>query len=967
MTIVRRRSLRFPLALATVLAAGSIALAGQQPKADPAEARTAGLAQTIPVDPRITTGQLPNGLRYYVRANARPDDRAELRLVVKAGSVLESDAQRGLAHFVEHMAFNGTRDFPKQSIVNFIESIGMRFGSDLNAYTSYDETVYMLEVPTDNAAVMDKAMSILENWAHEVTFDPVEIDKERGVIIEERRLGLGAQGRLRDKQFPVLFQNSRYADRSPIGTLDVLQHFTPDELTSFYHDWYRPDLMAVVAVGDFDVPAVEAMIRQHFTPIPAAVSPRLRPVFTVPEHPGTTYAIATDAEASSSAVIVYHVMPARDQTTIAAYRQQQILDRLFTGMLNARFAEIAQKPNPPFQIAQAGIGQMVRTAEASTLAAAVPDGGIERGLEAVFVEAERVAKFGFTQTEFDRQKTRMLRSIQAAMAEFDNQESSSLAAEYIRNFLTDEPIPGLAYENVLYQRFIADIKLEEVNALARNWAPDRNRVVVVTAPAKAAVPVPTEAQLAAVMASAAARPLTAYVDSTSAEPLMTAKPKPGAITAEAPLAGGVTRWTLSNGATVVLKPTTFKQDEIIMSAFSPGGTSLASDADFVAAETAAQGVSWGGLGKLNATALSNHMAGKVASAFPSIGTNYEELQGGASPQDVEALFQQIYMRFTAPRADPTVFKIGTDQARLQLANAEVQPEVVYSRTLAATLWQNNPRALPLTAADVDHMDLQKSLAFYKDRFADASDFTFVFVGNIDPAVFRPYVEQYIASLPTTGRHESWRDTGLRRATGVLERRVTKGIDPKSETTIVFSGPFQYDQPHRITMRAMAMVLDGLLRESLREDLGGTYGVSVQASSSPIPVPSYSVRVAFGSSPERADELAGMVFRKIEQLKQNGPTANDVSSIREIFMRELEANSRQNRFYLGEIVSRLQTGEDLAGIETLGQAYAANVNAAAIQEAARTYFNIGNYVKVTLVPEQRDAPSGGGSAPARLAR
>ena len=950
---IRRRSFGRPFALvALVLAGSALTFARQQPKADPADAATAPLTAKIPVDPRITTGQLPNGLRYYVRANRKPDDRAQLRLVVKAGSVLETDEQRGLAHFVEHMAFNGTTDFPKLSIVNFIESIGMRFGSDLNAYTSYDETVYMLEVPTDNAAVMDKALSVLENWAHKVTFDPVEVDKERGVVIEERRLGLGAGDRLRDKQFPVIFANSRYADRSPIGTLNVLQTFPYGQLTSFYKDWYRPDLMAVVAVGDFAVPAVEEMIKRRFTPIPAATAPKPRPVYTVPEHAGTTYAIATDAEAASSSVVVYHVMPARDQTTIAAYRQQQILDRLFTGMLNARLGEITQKPNPPFLGAQAGIGQMVRTAEATTLGAGVEDGGIARGLDAVFTEAERVTKFGFTQSEFDRQKTRMLRSIQAAMAEYENQESESLAAEYIRNFLTDEPIPGLAYEDVLYRRFIGDITLAEVNALAKAWTPDNNRVVVVTAPARTSASIPGEAELSRVMASVASKPLTAYVDAATAEPLIATLPRPGTIASETARPQGITEWKLSNGATVLIKPTTFKQDEILMRAFAPGGTSLASDADFVPASTAAQVVALGGLGTFSNVDLSKKLADKFASANASISAYYQEIVGQASPRDIETLFQQIYLRFTAPRADPVIFKIATDQTRAQLKNREELPETVYGRALASAVWQDSVRTRPLSPADIDRMDLDKSMAFYRDRYADASGFTFVFVGNVDLQTLRPLVTQYLASLPATHRNETWKDVSVRRTTGVVERTVAKGLEPKADTTIIFSGPFQYDEPHRVTMRAMAMVLDGLLRESLREDLGGTYGVSVSAVPQRIPVPTYSIQIEFGSAPDRVDELTKVVFQKIEELKQNGPTPQDVTSIREIFLRELEANSRQNGFYLSQIVGRVQNGEDLAAIDTLAKMYTDHIDGAAIQDAAKAYFNTGNYVRATLVPEKK---------------
>jgi zinc protease len=454
------------------------------------------------------------------------------------------------------------------------------------------------------------------------------------------------------------------------------------------------------------------------------------------------------------------------------------------------------------------------------------------------------------------------------------------------------------------------------------------------------------------MNAASSATLTAYVDTTVEQPLIASAPRPGTVTAERALPQGITEWKLSNGATVLIKPTTFKQDEILMRAFSPGGTSLASDADYVPAFTAAQVAALGGLGTFSQVDLSKKLAGTLARVDASIGNYYEELSGQASPKDVETMFQELYLRFTAPRADPAVFKIATDQLRTQLQNTEQLPEVVYNRTLSATIWQNHPRAMPMTSADIDRMSLEKSIAFYKDRFADASDFTFVFVGNIDPVTFKPLVERYVASLPAPRRGETWKDVGLRRAAGVIEKTVEKGLEAKAQTTIVFNGPFVYDEPHRVTMRAMAMVLDGLLRESLREDLGGTYGVSVQAVPQRVPIPAYAIQIGFGSSPDRVDELTKTVFEKIDQLKQNGPNERDVTSIREIFLRELEASTRQNGFYLSQIASRVQNGEELAGMDTLADTYRTNINGPAIQQAARDYFNVNNYVKVTLVPEKK---------------
>src|SRR6478672_2316901 len=478
--------------------------------------QNAPLTDAVPVDPRITIGTLPNGLRYYLRANKQPLGRAELRLVVNAGSILEDDDQRGLAHFVEHMAFNGTRQFPKQDVVGFLQSTGMRFGAHINANTSFDQTVYQLQIPTDDQRVIDRSLLILEDWAHAVSFEPAEIDKERGVVLEEWRTGLGAGARLLDVELPVLLKDSRYAERLPIGKPDIIRSFPYARLKKFYTDWYRPDLMAVIAVGDFDVANIESLIRSHFGSIPAAVSARPRLNYDVPDHPGTRYTVATDPEATSTIVTVSSMMAARDQTTLGAYRQQTI-ERVFGGLLSGRFAEIAQKPDAPFLDADTSRGLFVNTAEMTTLSALVSDGGVERGLAALFTEASRVAQFGFTQTELDRLRLNYMQTFAQLASSNDEHTSQSLADEFIRNFMQDEPIPGIAYENGLVQRFLPEITLADINSLARDWIPDRNRVVAVNAPKKAGVTVPDEAKLAAVIKNAGGGTLTAYVDTVSAK------------------------------------------------------------------------------------------------------------------------------------------------------------------------------------------------------------------------------------------------------------------------------------------------------------------------------------------------------------------------------------------------------------------------------------------------------------------
>lgn len=937
---------RTRLALLTLaIAAASVPVAAQ--RAVTTGPQNAPLSAVVPVDPRITVGTLPNGLRYYLRANKQPQGRAELRLVVNAGSILEDDDQRGLAHFVEHMAFNGTRHFPKQQVVGFLQSTGMRFGAHINANTSFDQTVYQLQIPTDNPDVIDRSLLILEDWAHGVSFDAEEIDKERGVILEEWRIGLGAGARMLDAQLPVLLKDSRYAERLPIGKPDIIRTFPYDRLKKFYTDWYRPDLMAVIAVGDFDPARIEALIRSRFGAIPPAVSARPRLTYDVPDHEGTRYTIATDSEATNTTVSVTSMMAARDQTTIGAYRQQTI-ERVFGGLLSARLAEIGQKPDAPFLDADTNRGLFVRTAEATTLNALVADGGVDRGLAALFTEADRVARFGFTQTELDRYRVSLLQAFARLAASNDEHTSQSLADEYIRNFMQQEPIPGIAYENGLVQRFLPEITLTDVNSLARDWVPDRNRVVVVSAPKKAGVAVPDEAKLASVIKNAGGGALTAYVDAVSTRPLLETPPKPGSVVKTATKAG-VTEWTLSNGVRVVLEPTTFKQDEILFRAFSPGGTSLAPDPEFVPAETASQVVAEGGVGALTAIDLSKKLAGKVALVRPDIGEMYEGLNGRALRRDLETMFQLIYLRFTQPRADAEAFRATIGQLTAALANRQALPDAAFEDALNAAVTQDHPRARPMSPAVVAQMNLDKSLAFYKDRFADASDFTFVLVGSFDLPTIKPLVERYLASLPALHRKEAGRDVGIRPPAGVVEKEVTRGSTPKSEVGVVFSGPFPNDEKNRVVIRAMANTLAGNLQRVLREDLGGTYGVSVVPEFTKRPVEEYRVTITFACDPARTQDLVKALFSVIDDFRTVGPSQGQVADAQAALRRDLETDSRQNGHVLNQLAFAYQFGEPIPDPSTLRGIYD-QLTPAIVRDAARTYLDTKRYVKVLLFPE-----------------
>src|ERR1041385_5015634 len=915
-------------------------------------ARAQTLTDVMPTDPQITTGQFANGMTYYIRANKKPEKRAELRLVVKTGSILEDDDQQGMAHMVEHMAFNGTKHFPKNEIISFMESIGMRFGADVNAYTNFDETVYMLTVPTDKPEVLEKAFLVLEDWAHGLTFDPTETEKERGVVMEEWRLGQGASMRMLQKIFPVILKDSRYAERLPIGKPEIIKNGKAERLKQFYTDWYRPDLMAVIAVGDFDKAAVQKMIEGHFGSIPAAVKPRPRTEFDVPDRKDTAYAITSDKEASATFVEVDTMLPTRDEKTVGDYRQRTI-DSLFSRMLSARFAEIAQQPNAPFIQAGAGRGNFfAKSKDTAQLGALVKEDGIERGLDGLLTESERVARFGFTASELDRQKQSILRTYERGAIEKEKRESASRASEYQRNFLTGESLPSADDEYNLHKTFLPEITLSDVNKLAKEWFPDRNRLVIVEAPEKAGVTIPDQTKLAAVMKNAPTKDLKAYVDAVASATLLDSVPAAGKVVKTSTKeALGITEWELSNGVKVVLKPTTFKEDEILFRATSPGGTSLAADKDFIIADSATQVVTAGGVGKFGVIDLRKIMAGKVVSAGPFIGEVSEGLTGGASKKDLETMFQLIYLDFTQPRSDTNAFNALVAQQKAVLANQAADPEFSFGNALTVARYQNHPRRQLDTVETINQWNLEKSLAFYKDRFADASDFTFVFVGSFDEATIKPLIEKYLGSLPSLHRKESWKDVGVRTPNQVVVKRVEKGVEPKSLSSIVFSGAFEYNQMNRIAIRAMSEILQRRLEEVIREELSGTYGITVSPSLQRIPTQEYDISIDFGSAPDRTDALVKRVFDEIEKFKTQGPTDQQVTDQRETLLRDFERSSKQNGYLVSQISYRYESNEDVAGIWMLPDYYK-KIDKAMIQDAAKKYLDTKRYVEVMLFPEKK---------------
>lgn len=912
------------------------------------------LTQKLGVDPAIVTGTLPNGIRYYIRKNIEPAKRAELRLTVNAGSILEDDNQRGYAHFLEHTAFNGTAHFKKNDLVKYLQSIGVRFGADLNASTGFDETIYELSVPTDTARLVEQAFLILEDWAHGQIFDSTEVVNERGVVQEEWRGGLGAGERMLNAAIPIILKDSKYAQRIPIGTQESILAAQPSILKKFYQDWYRPDLMAVIAVGDFDVPTIEKLIKDHFSGIAKVANPRPRVEAPVPNNAKPLIAITTDPENTASGISIDIKHPSRKVETVGDYRRS-LAEGLYFSIINARLRELSQQSNPPFIGGSVNNSAFIgRTVESLSFNATVKDNGIERGIEAVLLEVRRVDQFGFLQSELDRAKASTLRSFERSYAERAKTNSASYVGELIGNFLTGEVIPGIETEYNIVKQVLPTITLAEVNTLAKDWITDDNRVIWVNAPKKDGVSVPTEAQILAVIDKASKATVTPYVENLAVDaPLIAKMPVPGKVVSSSTNAAtNITEWKLSNGARVLVKPTDFKADQVLFSGTSPGGNSLVSDADYISALFATTVVGISGVGEFNSIDLGKKLAGKAAAANASIGGTSEGISGSASPKDLETMFQLAYLRFTAPRLDTAAYQAFKSRTENSLANREQDPFTPLSDSVGTIMTGHHFRGRPVSAKVFAELDPQKSLAFYKDRFANAGDFTFAIVGTVNLDSLKPLVEKYLASLPNTRRVELGKDVGDSAPGGVVETIIHKGTEPKALSAFFFTGPFAYNPQSRFNMSALTTLAEMWVTDALREEMGGTYSPNLGGSGARFPRAEYRIGVQYESSPEMVDKLQARLFRVIDSLKNTPASDADLTKVKEQITRARETSLKTNGYWLTNILSRDEAKEDIAGLLGPYDDMIKNLTAKQIQDAAKLYFDMKRYAKFVLLPEKK---------------
>lgn len=906
------------------------------------------LNDKMPVDPKVKIGQLDNGLVYYIRENNKPENRAELQILIKAGSILETDAQAGLAHFLEHMCFNGTKNFPKDSLVSFLEATGMRFGADVNANTGFDRTYYMLTIPMDKPELLNQGFQVLEDWLHNVTLANEEIEKERGVIMEEWRLYKGAQQRIQRKHFPNLLYGSKYAERLPIGDTAVIQNAPREEFVKFYTDWYRPNLTAVIAVGDFDAALIEKKIIDHFQNVENPNNAPERKEYKIGSHDKAIVSIATDKELTYPSISLYFKKDKPDNAgTYNAYLEG-IKNSLFSTMLSQRLQEKTTEANPPYMFAQAAISSFIANKDAFFLVA-VPQGDILKSTNVLLEEAYRVKQHGFTKAELERAKEQLMSFIEGAHKEKDKTESKTYAMEYYRNFIEDEGIPGIDYELMLYKEFLPQITLDDVNALIDGLI--REQDLVITVSDKADSPnTPTEDQIMALYNDVKNKKLEPYQEDDISQPLLPEKPTPGTIVSEDMNEDlGIKTLELSNGAKVMLKKTDFKNDEVLMRAYSPGGHSLADKSLYISAANADAIIDEAGIGKFSSTNLQKKLAGKNLRISPYIGELTEGFSGMTSPDDMETFFQVMYLYFTSPRKDEESFQSFVQKTVEAIENSKDSPEQAFRDTINAVLGNYHYRSMPVEADDIKSIDLNKAYEFYKQRFSNAGDFNFVFVGNFDEALIKDYIKTYIASLPGTDVEEEWKDVGKRYPKGKIEKTVKAGIEQKSSVRIAITGDFEYEREERFELQSMIEVLRIRLREVIREDKGGVYGIGAYAGYDEFPEENYIIQIVFGTSPDKVEDLVSTVYSIIEEIKAGKFSEEYVSKVKEILSREYETSIKENRYWLSTIYNYSFHNEPLNQILEYPE-YVKDIDKDMIVETANEYLNMDNLIEIIQYPE-----------------
>ncbi len=908
----------------------------------------------LPMDPDVTVGKLDNGLTYYIRKNAQPENRAEFYLVVNAGATLENPDQNGLAHFCEHMAFNGTEHFEKHDIINYLQSIGMKFGPEINAFTSHDVTAYMLQkVPTDVPENIDTSLLVLYDWAGGVSYEEEEIDNERGVIHEEWRSRRSPEFRMSTRYNKVLFKDSKYATHDVIGDIDIIDNFEYETLRSFYNDWYRPDLQAIIAVGDFDPQLIEEKIKEQFSQRPAVESPRPRTYSEVPGHEETLIAVETDPEATNTMVQVYYKHNPVTEKGMDYYRES-LKQQLYNSMVNARLGELLQQESNPFIYGFSAYTSLVRTKDAYILFALAKSNQALETLETMITENQKVKRYGFTEGELERAKADVLAQLEKQYNDRNKRKSAEYVWEYFGNFLENEPVPGAEFDYKFTQEELPGISLDEMNQLAKNWITDENRVVVITGPEKEDVAIPTSEEVLATINKADNTEVEAYVDKFVDRPLVEEVPQAGTIVSSSVDEElGTTRWTFENGVQVVLKPTDFKDDEILMSAYSLGGTSLYPNDELISAQFASDIADQSGLGAFDRIALDKALSGKVVRLNNSIRANEEGISGSTTPKDLETMLQLVYLNFTDPRIDDAAFKAFMSRIKAVLKNRSSNPMTTLMDSAQVIGANYHPRVRPMTAELLEEANADDMRYIFEERFGDPSGFTFYFVGNIDPEKAKPLISTYIGGLPKVKRNETYKDHSIRPPEGTIEKTFKRPMEtPKATVYIEFNDEFDYDNAYdRMLLSSVIDVLDIRYTETIREEEGGTYGVRCSVRQSKFPYEHYTVTIYFDCDPENAENLKNIVYREIEKLKKEGPVAKDLKGVKENLLKTYRESLKENRSWLKKLQKMDKYGtpaEEYKNYEKMVE----KMSAKDIKKAAKRFFGK-DHIELILLPESTE--------------
>lgn len=919
------------------------------------------LSDKMPIDPKVKIGKLDNGLTYYIRQNKRPENKVELRLVVNVGSIVEDDDQLGLAHMAEHMAFNGTTNFKKNEIVSFLQDIGVGFGNDLNAYTSFDETVYILPIPTDKPGNLEKGFQVLEDWAHNVTYLDEDIDDERPIILEESRLGKGAQDRMFKKILPGLLEGTKYADRLPIGKDSIIKTFKHDAIRRFYGDWYRPDLMAVIVVGDIEPSKAEELIRKHFAGLKNPDNPRKREFSPGPVYSENKAIIATDKEATSYIVAVNYPSFKNETPNTIGYYRKYLVNQLYTSMFNQRLQELVQKENPPFVTAGVGFDAYVRGYSSFSAFASAGSNDPKKALEALVEEIERVKRFGFTAAELDRSKKSMLANYERSWNNRDKNESGDLVEEYISHFLEQEPIPGIENEFAWVKEMLPSITLDEVNAVSNKFKDEKNRFVFLMGPEpndNAAVP--AEKDLLAFIEAKEKSNITPYEERAVASTLLSKEPKAGKVVSKATnKVLGTTELTLSNGVTVTLKPTDFKNDQILMGATRAGGKNNYGLEDKYNAEYAVQVVSAMGFGDFSPVDMRKALAGKNAAVTPSFNAISEGVRGNSSVKDLETLFQLTYLTFTAPRKDTALFNSFIQRMKAQFANISANPQAAFIDTMYKVMFNNNPLA-PIAvgnAAYFDKVNVDRVLSIYKERFGDVSGMNFVFTGSFKEEEIIPLIEKYIASLPATKKKFNFVDNKVRPISGKQTLTVNKGKEEKSLILAFYTGEVPYSEDLELKSQALSEVLNIRIIEELREKVQGIYGGGIFGGLEKYPYSNYGFILQLPCGPEKVDTLLKAVRKEFNDMVEKGPDTSYLNKVKRQWIEQYKTNIKDNKTWLDKLLEyKLQGGDPDRFVNY--EKYVEKLTPKDVQQAAKLILAGKNEFVAVQMPEGTAAGPGG---------